>query len=210
MSAANPLLKRAPARAVPALSFMPGTPDLRLPFSRVHEACGPARVRFAAWIAAQTTGPVIWIAPEWARNTLNPCGLSHLIHPSRLLFVTPRRPEDVLWCTEEVLRAGTVALVIADLPGLPNLTQIRRMHLAAETGTREGLGSAPLGLLLTPDIGGAPGVETRWKLTPSHDAQPGQWRLDRLRARTAPQAHWLVTQSGTDPKPQITQRITDA
>ena len=203
MSSPHPLLKRAPARAAPALLLLPDAPELRLPFARVHEVCGSARTRFAVWIAAQTTGPVIWIAPDWARNTPNPCGLSHLIHPSRLIHVTPRRPEDILWCMEEILRAGAIALAVADLPDLPNLTQIRRMHLAAETGARDGIGVSPIGLLLTSHNGGAPGVETRWHLAPDHATRPGQWRLDRLRARTAPQAHWILEQSDPSALPRL-------
>ncbi|MEO9896986.1 MAG: hypothetical protein ABJD13_07885 [Paracoccaceae bacterium] len=204
MSSLDPLLKRAPTRAAPALLLLPDVPELRLPLARVHEVCGAARTRFAVWVAAQTTGPVIWIAPEWGRNTLNPCGLNHLIHPSRLIRVTPRRPEDILWCMEEILRAGAIALAVAELPGLPNLTQIRRMHLAAETGAREGIGVSPIGLLLTSSTGGAPGVETRWQLTPNHATRAGQWRLDRLRARTAPQAHWFLEQLDAGSLPRLT------
>ncbi|MEP3635643.1 MAG: hypothetical protein ABJN14_00085 [Paracoccaceae bacterium] len=208
MSPPNPLLKRAPVRAAPALLPFPDAPELRLPLARVHEVCGTARARFAVWVAAQTTGPVIWIAPEWGRNTLNPCGLSHLIHPSRLIRVAPRRPEDILWCMEEILRTGAVALAVADLPSLPNLTQIRRMHLAAETGAREGIGVSPIGLLLTSDNKGAPGVETRWQLTPDHATRAGQWRLDRLRARTAPQTHWFLEQSDPGSPPRLTNTVT--
>lgn len=176
---------------MPSLPLLAGDDSLRLPLARVHEACGPARRTFALWLAAQTTGPVIWVAPEWGVDQLHADGVTELIDPARLIFVHPKRAEDVLWTMEEVLRAGAVALAVDDLPGLPGLTQVRRMHLAAETGTKEGQFS-PLGLLLTPDMGGAQGAETRWHLAPDHGHGPSQWRLERLRARTAPGQAWTL------------------
>ncbi|WP_372885663.1 ImuA family protein [Shimia sp.] len=180
------LLTRAPRRERPALELAPG---LGLPRARLHEACGDARATFALWLAMQTTGPVFWIAPAWNRARLNPDGMRGFVDPGRFIFVTPQRPEDVLWCMEEVLRAGAVALAVADLPAPPGLTAVRRMHLAAETGAREG-GATPTGLLLTPGNGGAPGIETRWRMDGAHQREG--WRLCRLRARTAPPRAWHV------------------
>jgi protein ImuA len=129
-----------------------------------------------------------------------PAGFAHIVPPQRILHVAPRRDDDALWCMEEILRSGTIALAVADLPGPPGLTAVRRMHLAAESGAKTGC--APLGLLLTPGDGGAPGVETRWHLAPDHANRPGQWHLQRLRARTAPQATWRLTQDGRRPLPK--------
>ena len=121
---------------------------------------------------------------------LNPEGMIKMADPARFLFATPKRPEDLLWTMEEVLRAGLAPLVVADLPDPPGLTAVRRLHLAAETGAAEG-NCTPLGLLLTPGTGGAPGVETRWSLAPTHGTgrQEG-WRLARLRARMQPEKTW--------------------
>ncbi len=188
----------------PNLSLLPDAPDLALRPARVHEACGPARQRFALWLAARLTGPVIWIAPDWSRDRLNPCGLLRLLDPARLIHISPRRPEDILWSMEEVLRAGAVTLAVGELPQLPTLTQVRRMHLACETGAREGAGHIPTGLLLTPGEGGAPGVETRWHLAPDHADVSGHWRLRRLRARTAPEATWHLRHQGQSPFPSVT------
>ncbi|MEL7416347.1 MAG: hypothetical protein AAGJ92_10730 [Pseudomonadota bacterium] len=195
------------AGARPCLPLLPeaaqhGAGD-GLALGRVHEACGPARHRMALWLAAQTRGEELWIAPEWSADTLNPCGIMPFVDPGRLILVQPKRAEDVLWSMEEGLRSGAISLVVADLPGLPALTPVRRMHLAAEAGGSKG-GPAPLGLLLTPGRGGAQGVESRWHLAPDHRARPGAWQLSRLRARMAPEQSWQVARVPGQPLPRLT------
>lgn len=187
----HPLLGRRPTRAGPDIALVPEKSEFRLTCGRVHEACGTARRTFALWLAGQTAGPILWIAPTWNRDRLNPEGMLSWVDPGRFIFVNALRAEDVLWAMEEALRSGAVPLVVGDLPGLPGLTQVRRMHLAAETGGKDGP-HVPLGLLLTPDQGGAQGVESRWHLAPDHAASQGGWCLQRLRARTAPQAQWRL------------------
>lgn len=204
MVSAASLRAHQSAKPVPALTLLP---QVELALARLHEACGPARHRFALWLAGTLTGPVLWIAPDWTKDRLCPSGIAKLIEPARLILVHPKRPEDVLWCMEECLRSGAVSLAIADLPGPPGLTQVRRMHLAAETGAREGAGQTPLGLLLTPAQGGAQGVETRWHLAPDHTERPGHWELRRLRARTAPPAAWRLTQDHKSARPRIETHI---
>ncbi|MEL7099974.1 MAG: hypothetical protein AAGM84_14205 [Pseudomonadota bacterium] len=203
MSTAHALLSRAPARTAPTLPLVPDGPTLAR--GRVHEACGGARRSLALWLAAQLQGPVMWIAPGWERAALNPCGLMPFLDPARLILVSPKRPEDLLWSMEEVLRAGTVPLAVADLPGLPSLTQVRRMHLAAQTGAAQAP-APPLGLLLTPgQTGGAPGVESRWRLEQAHAGGTSSWTLDRLRARTAPVKRWTLARVPGTALPAPTQ-----
>ncbi|MFT7596587.1 MAG: protein ImuA [Paracoccaceae bacterium] len=204
------LLRRAPERPKPALTLHR---DIALTLGRVHEICGPARRTLAMWLAGQTRGPVLWISPAWEAAQLNPDGMLGFADPARFLFVTPRRAEDLLWACEEALRAGAVSLVIADLPGPPALTPVRRMHLAAETGAT--MGPAPLGLLLTPGDGGAQGVETRWHMTPTHESTHEitpeitpeitvrRWRLERRRARTLPPQAWTATQTCARSQPDL-------
>lgn len=187
------LLSRASDRARPRLVLLDG---IALALGRVHEACGPARRTLAMALAGRTTGPVIWIAPAWEVSAPHPEGMVRFADPGRFLFVTPTRGEDILWCAEESLRAGAVPLVIVDLPGLPGLTPVRRLHLAAEAGA-EAAGAPPLGLLLTPGAGGARGVETRWHMTPAHGVEDEGWQLERRRARADPPARWRLVQDGT-------------
>lgn len=184
------LLSRAPERARPTLALPAG---LRLDRGRVHEACGPGRHVFAALAAGAAQeaggGEVLWIVPEWERDRLNPQGLCRFADPGRLLFATPRREEDILWCAEEALRAGCLSLVVAELVTLPALTPVRRLQLAAEAGMAVA-GPAPAGLLLTPGAGGARGAETRWRMAPAHRPGAESWLLERLRARRDPPARW--------------------
>ncbi|MGI9368867.1 MAG: ImuA family protein [Ruegeria sp.] len=184
------LLGRKPAREAPGLALHP---QITLQLARVHEACGPARRTFAMWLAGQAQGPVLWISPAWQAEQLNPDGMMPFADPARFLFVRPTRAEDLLWCVEEALRSGAVTLVVADLPGAPGLTPVRRMHLAAEQGGT--MGQAPLGLLLTPGDGGAQGIETRWHMAPAHQGGDRRWTLTRRRARALPPVSWNASQT---------------
>ncbi|MEM6311105.1 MAG: hypothetical protein AAF754_13760 [Pseudomonadota bacterium] len=195
----RPLLTRnRSTRDGPVIPIIKHKDELTLSTGRLHEGCGPARRSLALWVAAHLTGPVMWVSPVWNRDRLHADGIRDWIDPGRLLLVDAQRAEDVLWVMEEALRSGAVPFVVGDLSGLPGLTQVRRMHLAAETGGTHGIHS-PLGLILTPDHGGAQGVETRWHLAPDHAAASGQWRLSRLRARTAPPATWVIARTQTQP-----------
>lgn len=185
------LLDRRHHKPRPQVTIREG---IALDRARAHEACGPARYSFALWLAAACEGPVMWIAPAWAAAGLNPDGMMDFCDPARFLFVAAPRGEDILWCMEEALRSGAVPLVVADLSEPPAMTPVRRLHLAAEAGGAAA-GLAPLGLLLTPGDGGAPGIESRWHLAPAHAGKQRIWQLQRRRARTQPPRSWQLQQS---------------
>jgi protein ImuA len=155
----------------------------------------------AARVMAGGAGPVVWARPAWATDRLNPAGLQPLADPGRLILVAAARDEGLLWAMEEALRSGAVPLVVAELAEPPGLTLVRRLHLAAGAGAEAAARAgqvAPLGLILTPGGGGAPGVESRWHLAPLPSpallwSGGARWRLERLRARLAPPAAWQVT-----------------
>ncbi len=181
-------------RHAPAADELALAPGVGLARARAHEAAGPARVVFALCAAARLTGPVLWLQPGWMAERLMGDGVRGFLDPGRLVFGRARTAPEILWAAEEALRTGLVPLVAAELPALPGLTAVRRLHLAAEAGAARG--SAPLALLLTPGTGGAPGIETRWHLAPApgwaRDGRP-RWRLTRARARMAPERSWEMT-----------------
>jgi protein ImuA len=198
---------------LPPLALAPGVALAR---GRAHEATGPSRRLFALLAAAAAgTGPVIWLHPRWWPERLMGDGVRALIDPTRLVIGRCRGALDILWCAEEALRSGAAPLVVAELPAPPALTPVRRLHLAAEAGAAAagapaGAGAAPLCLLLTPDDGGAPGVESRWRLAPL----PGwavdgraRWRLARTRARALPEAAWEMRLDRA--RPSLTPLPTD-
>jgi len=176
----------------PGLAFLG---ELALVPARAHEFCGAARRTLALIVARATEGPVFWIRPAWNHDRLHGPGVTSLIDPGRLILVEPRRAEDMLWSMEEILRTGIAPLCICECPGLPGLTPVRRLHLAAETALREHRRKV-LGLLLTPGQGGAQGVESRWALSPHHPLGAYVWRLERRRARMAPPKSWRLCQQG--------------
>ena len=180
------LLTRHTHRTGPELKLME---EITLPQARAHEVCGNARHLFALMVAKALSGHVFWITPSWQAETLNPEGMLALVDPSRFTFVSVRRPDDILWSLEEVLRSGAVPLVVAEMPEPPAMTPVRRLHLAAESGAKDGR-VPPMGLLLPPGDGGAPGLETRWPMAQHPAPHNPCWTLSRRRARTAPQKSW--------------------
>ena len=66
------LLTRGQTPKRPALSLLK---DIGLDLGRVHECAGRARRVFALMLAARTSGPVLWIAPAYGTDRLNPDGM---------------------------------------------------------------------------------------------------------------------------------------
>ncbi|MCL3882152.1 hypothetical protein [Marivita sp. GX14005] len=206
MQTAAALLSRRPHRPYPELTL--GNAEIALRLGRVHELCGPARRTLALALAANAGAPILWVTTAMTEQFCADA-LARFVEPRDILFVRTTKIDAALWAMEEALRDGQTPVVIGDLPTAPALVPVRRLHLAAETGAGAGT-CTPLALLLTPDEGGAPGIETRWSLTPAHHlaqdltqdvAQQGRWHLDRLRARMAPPRQWLMKpgQAGLSP-----------
>ncbi len=179
------------ARHAPVADSLVLAPGVGLARARAHEVSGPSRTVFAALAAGRMTGPVLWLRPAWAAERPTGAGLWGLVDPGRIVFGAGSHPREILWAARQALLSGAVPLVLAELPEPPALTPVRRLHLAAEAGGT--VESAPLLLLLTPDPGGAPGVDSRWRIAPvpgwAKDGAP-RWQLTRLRARMASETSW--------------------
>lgn len=130
--------------------------------ARVHEACGPGAVGFAAITCAQSKGPVLWIGEDWQAARLSPAGLAGFTDPGRLLFADTQSQTDTLAVAEEALKDGAVALVVAEITRPLNLREGRRLQLAAKAG-------GATGLCLIPEGMGSNAAETRWHCAPVFD-----------------------------------------
>jgi protein ImuA len=193
-------LARSQAGVVPVSdaidAHLPGGGLARAGLHEVLAAEPGAAAGFAAIILGRTGGTVLWIAPEpdaW------PSGLARYgLSPAALVLVRAPRPADGLWAMEEALRCPAVAGALLHLSDL-DLTQARRLQLAAETG-------GALGLLLRPDTenAGPSAALTRWRInalpgesTTAHHLGDPRWQLDLLRCRGGTQRAWSATWRGT-------------
>lgn len=165
----------------------------------VHEiaetAYGDAGVAAGFTLAALTRSqPGIWL---WVRErviTMDQGRLTGLgaatfgLDPGRFLFVEADSTLEALMATEEGLRSGAVAAVIAEVRDV-DFTASRRLILAAETG------HTPALLLLPHTREGTTAAHARWRIAPTASAPnrfdthaPGapRWRAVLERSRLAP------------------------
>ena len=173
------LLTRQPLRASNPIEL---EGDIAFQPGRVSEICGPARRALAVRAIAKTEGPVIWVYEAWETERIMPAGMAAFTNPSRVVFVDVQRQEEGLWTVEETVHSGAAAAIVMETGKPPGLTAIRRIHLAAEKAKNQ-----TLILLLTPETGGAAGVESRWHIASAHERpEENRYALTRLRARMAP------------------------
>lgn len=130
--------------------------------SRVHEACGPGSVAFAAMAAARLP-PVLWVREAWLPESLNPLGLVPVLDPAQLLIARTRNQTDSLAVAEEALKDGACPFVVIEITRPLDLREGRRLQLAAKAGKATGLCLIPEGM-------GSNAAETRWRCSPVFDA----------------------------------------
>ena len=153
---------------------------------RTHEICGAGAHFFAFALAGQSSGQVVWAREDWRPDRLNPSGFSSFLDPGRLLVVSAGNQTDVLAATEEALRFGAVAMVIAELSQPLGLTAGRRLQLAARAGKATGLCIIPEGM-------GSNAAETRWRCSPvfsTDDSTLQLWELIKNKSGTL--GDWYV------------------
>lgn len=183
------LLDRLPASAAATSAAAPLAAPFALAPARVHEAEGPGRRSFALFQASRHPGPIFWILPQHQSARPMPRGLPPGLS-ERLHLVEAKSGTDLLWATEECLRASPVALVIAEPEKPLSLTAGRRLQLAAEAGQT-------IGLMLIVDQMGSNAAETRWQCAPySHAAGSTihHWALSKNKLGT--NGLWIVDWDG--------------
>ncbi len=138
--------------------------------------------------------PVLWCLPTAVGHEMGVTyghGLRVLgLDPGRLIIVTPRKAQDVLWAMEEGLKSGCLSLVIGELSGSDRLdmTAARRLALAAASAL------TPSVLVTHGNAQPAVATATRWRVQPIPGAAhpldfhaPGNRRfkiwLERCRSR---------------------------
>ena len=177
-------------------------PNLFLKMGKIHEACGPAKIRIAILLASKTEGLIVWVRLKWENTDLNMEGISSWFSPKRLLLINVNNKNDLLFAIEEILRSGISNLTIAELPHIPNALQMRRLNLSMKKG---GLYNGPntnIGLILTPNKGGAPNIDSRWYASPlpcwscspnkTYTPPKEKWYVNRLFSRTEPNKEWSI------------------
>ena len=183
-------------------SFIKIASKLTLKLGEIHEVCGPSRIRFPIIVGSETDGLIVWIRHNWSNTFLNPDGLWHWISPERILFINASNTNDLLSCMEEVLRSGIAPLVIAELAAIPKTTPMRRLSLAMRAGQEFNKNLTTIGIILTPNNGGATNIGSRWHISSlpcwkkeknsSYTFTHGKWCLERLFSKTAPQKKWVL------------------
>jgi len=192
---------RAPAGAgalgfgIPAIdATLPGHGLARHALHEIAGADGDASAAgFATALLARLAvdGPVLWIA---RRPDLSAAGLAELgLEPARLLVVNAPRRADALWAFEEALRNPALAGAVAEIDDV-DLTQSRRLQLAAEAGRTTALLLRPPGELAL-----ASAARTRWHVSaePAGTAAPDdgaarRWLLRLARAQGGGPGEWRV------------------
>lgn len=127
---------------------------------------------------------MFWVVPDHIRGGLLPAGVARFLSPARLIVIRAGSEQDVLWATEEVLRAGAAGLVVGAPEKPLSLTMGRRLQLAAEAGRS-------MGIMLIREGAGSNAAETRWHC----GAEPGdstlqRWELKKNKAGTT--GSWIV------------------
>nr|WP_321512033.1 hypothetical protein [uncultured Celeribacter sp.] len=128
--------------------------------ARVHEACGPVAMSFAAM---SVQSGVLWIREGWLSDMITPQGLLGYLDPARLLLARPKDQIDALAVAEEALKDGVLPHVILEITRPLDLREGRRLQLAAKAGGTTGLCIIPEGM-------GSNAAETRWRVSPIFDA----------------------------------------
>ena len=193
-------------------------PNIYLKVGKIHEMCGPAKIRMVTLISAKTKGLIIWIRPDWENFIINADAVSNWFSPNQLLLINARNKNEIFFATEEVLRSGISEVTITEFPEAPNPLQMRRIQLAMTSGVKSNNAKKPLSLILSPNKGGATSIESRWyastlpnwknMINKEHKNLEHKWYLKRLFSRTDPIKEWSIETIHSKEKDSLTKLLS--
>ena len=182
------------------------TEGLVLQKGRVHEVLGEARICFAAIVAGQSSGPIIWIGREKDVRSVHAGALRPFLNPGRILIITCLSRKELLWTAEQALRAQGAGVVIVEMSLGPDLTESRRLQLATEQ-------SGGIGLVLISRRAQTSSAQTRWNC----DALPidkiddcPKWKWDLTKNKAGLAGTWQVSWKGESHAPDYVRLVSPA
>ena len=158
-------------------------PAIHLAKGRVHEVLGDAADMFAILAASQMKGPVFWIGSKREIDTLSPIALQDFLDPTRLILIAGVSRTEILWATEQALRACGSACVLAAPGRGPDLRESRRLQIAAEE-------SGAIGVMPVQGKAVTSAAETRWLCEAAGDRA---WNWTCTKNRRGNGGAWRVT-----------------
>jgi protein ImuA len=179
-------------------------PNATFPVSAVHEffctnsednsaSCG-----FISGIVSSlmsTGAPTVWISNT--ENTFPPALKQFGIDPGKIIFISSKKPKEVLWAIEEALKCDCVAAVIGEINEI-SFTESRRLQLAVE-------GSKATGFLVRQNPRNlSTACVTRWRIkslpTEKKSILPGiafpRWNVELLKVRNGKPGSWQMEWRG--------------
>jgi len=128
---------------------------------------------------------IFWISPSHSNDNgqLYSTSLPKAVR-ERLIFISPKRELDILWCFEECLSSRQAASVIAEVSHL-DLTTSRRLQLACEKGHSLGIALCQNSLGLQ----NSSAARTRWRIC---GAEKQNWMMELLGGRGVLPERWIV------------------
>ena len=188
MSAVTQYISLHPATRTAAKPSVELAVGISLQRGRIHELTGPSADMFAVLTAARHDRDIVWVGLKRDLLSLCPVGLQTYLDPARLLLVEAVSWGELLWATDQSLRAEGSFCVIADMPDALSLKESRRMQLAAEQG-------GGLGLLLLRGPAYTSAAQTRWHCM-AEAAEHPSWSWACTKGKSGEAGTWHMTGQG--------------
>lgn len=164
--------------------------QIHLSRGKTHEVEGDSADMFAVLVAAQLQGPVIWIGLDRDIKSLAPTALQHFLDPARLIMTEAITRAEILWAAEQAMRTLGVSLVVAELGKGPDLSESRRLQIAAEQ-------SGCIGVMLINGRTYNSAAETRWHCSACADDE-NVWLWQLSKNKKGELGAWRVLWAGGD------------